>query len=110
MGILARRRKEPKSPSVCDMLTVQQTCQETVSLRQERDSSAAEIIRRTEPTGVEFIAEQRSAALSLAASQTVDSSPGSTGELLSQEGDSHAHPSSPLCRHRHRQGFPANPD
>src|SRR6266446_2764885 len=75
MGSIARRRKEPKSPAVCDMLTVQQTCQVTVSLRPERDSSAAEIIRRTEPTGVEFIAEQRSAALCLAASQTVDRAP-----------------------------------
>ena len=57
------------------MLTEQHTCQETVSLWPERDSSAAEIIRRTEPTGVEFIAEQRSAALSLAGSQTVDRAP-----------------------------------
>src|SRR5438552_1744164 len=71
----ARRRKESKSPSVGAMVTAQQTCQETVSLRPERDSSAAEIIRRTEPTGVEFLAEPRSAALSLAASQTVDRAP-----------------------------------
>src|SRR5438552_16462384 len=75
MGSIARRRKEPKSPSVGAMVTAQQTCQETVSLRPERDSSAAEIIRRTEPTGVEFLAEPRSAALSLAASQTVDRAP-----------------------------------
>src|SRR3989442_11768593 len=75
MGIIARRRKESKSPSVGAMVTAQRTGQETVSLRPERDSSAAEIIRRTEPTGVEFIAEQRSAALSLAASETVDRAP-----------------------------------
>src|SRR5436309_4528741 len=75
MGSIARRRKESKSPSVGAMLTAQQTCQETVSLRPEQNSSAAEIIRRTEPTGVEFLAEHRSAALSLAASQTVDRAP-----------------------------------
>ena len=57
------------------MVIVQQIGQETVSLRPERDSSAAEIIRRLEPTGVEFLAEHRSAALSLAASQTVDRAP-----------------------------------
>ena len=71
----ARRRKESKSPSVDGVFAVQPACQETVSLWPGRDSSAAEIIRRTEPTGVEFVAEQRSAALSLAGSQTVDRAP-----------------------------------
>src|SRR5438093_8446829 len=75
MGIIARRRKESKSPSAGALVTGQQTCQVTVSLRPERDSSAAEIIRRTEPTGVEFLAEHRSAALRLAGSQTVDRAP-----------------------------------
>src|SRR5947209_13213105 len=62
----ARRRKESKSPSVDGVFAVHPACQETGSLWPGRDSSAAEIIRRPEPTGVEFVAEQRSSALSLA--------------------------------------------
>ena len=62
----ARRRKESKSPFVGGVFAVQPSCQETVPLWPERDGSVAEIIRRTEPTGVEFIAEPRSAALRLA--------------------------------------------
>ena len=46
-----------------------------------RNGSAAEISEGLEPIAVEFITQQRSAALSLAESQTVDRAPVPTGEL-----------------------------
>lgn len=80
-ALMARRRKESKSLSLIVVLGLQVCGQVTAAPGRGRSGSAAEITKGQEPTVVEFVTEQRPAALSLAGSQTVDRAPVATGEL-----------------------------